>query len=424
MVRIALVGFVSGVLIPYLFLVALDVSLLVLELWGLWVGAAQPDALRADTSAGAMLLALSRSLTNVLKHFWGFRYLGIAMGAVGMIAAVAGYYAARAGRGTRRATFLTILGLSTFLTNAAAMLLQERRSAIAAAQRLVFIYYRVGRSHWAVLIVGTAVAFLLAAVVWELWRVVYGQLAYGLRLSLPAPLAPSETSHVVLAQQLTESQRTYQDRIHRLKLEAAQPHSSVSEQRVSANRPALQRRWWPMALSLLVGIGLWVPIQEVYLHLAPRVASEVVYLKPDHPMDTARLVVSTQPKAITFSSSTGQGIVDFHLEDRQGRVLREVQGFRLMDLPGIAYNTTTMPIADLSPGTYALRLTLRPLKDEPTIESVIGKSGGLISWSLLQGGGPWFRVLSFLMAGLTTLLVIDVCLLLARAGSWFRDRYL
>jgi hypothetical protein len=424
MARIASVGFLSGVVIPYVFLAVLDVSLLVLELWRLWLNAAQPGAIPGHTSAGALLLALSRSSATVLKHFWRFRYLGIAMGAVGMMSAVAECYAARTGRGTRRATFLTVLGLSTFVTNAAAMLLQERRSGLAAAERLVFIYYQVSTSYWAVLIVGTSVAFLLAAVVWELWRVVYGRLAHGLRLSLPTPRTLPETSHPALARGPAEDRRIYQRRTHQLKLEAAQRHSSLPQQTDAAVGPTMRGRWWPMVLSLLVGMVLWVPIQGAYLRVAPRATSEVVCLKPDYPTDTVRLVVSTEPKAITFSSSTGQGIVDFHLEDRQGRVLRELEGFRLMDLPGIAYNTTTMSIADLPPGTYALRSTLRPETEEPTTESVIGESGGLISWSLLQGGGPWFRVLALFMAGLTTVLSIDVCLLLTRAGNWVRDRYL
>jgi hypothetical protein len=149
-----------------------------------------------------------------------------------------------------------------------------------------------------------------------------------------------------------------------------------------------------------------------------------VYLKPDEPMDAVHIVVGSEAKAIIFSSSTGQGIADFDLENRQGRVLHELKGFQLMDLPGIAYNTTTMSIEDLSPGTYTLRLTLRPMREEPATESVIGKSGGLISWSLLQGGGPWFRVLAFLVAGLTTVLFIDACLIIIRAGGWFRERYL
>ncbi len=422
MARTALVGFLSGVAIPYLFLVALDVSLLVMELWRLWLNAAQPGAPRKHTSIGALLPALSHSLVTILKHFWSFRYLGIAMGGVGMVTAVAGYYAARTGRGTRRATFLTVLGLITFVTNAAFLLLQERRSALAAAERLVFIYYRVGGSHWAVLIVGTTVAFLLAAVVWEVWHVVYGQLVSGLRLSLPAPRAPSENSRSAV----TSDPRIHQGRIHELKLAAAQPHFNLSRQRDAMYEPtaAAQGQWWPIVLSLVGALVLWMPLQEAYLRVAPRVTSEVVYLKPEHPMDRALLVVSAEPKAITFSSSTGQGVVDFHLETRQGRILRELKEFRLMDLPGIAYNTTTMSIADLSPGTYALRLTLRPMKEEPVTESVIGKSGGLISWSLLQGGGPWFRALALLMAGLTTVLLIDICLLLVRAGSWFRDSYL
>ena len=420
LVRIALAGFVSGVVIPYLLLLVLDMSLLVLGLWQVWMGPAKLGAPQGQSITGALCLALAHSLATVLKHFWSFRWVGIAMGSVGVLAAVVGHYAARAGRGTRGTTFLTILALSAFATNGAALLFQERRSALAAAERIILVYYQLGESYGALLILGTTVGFLLAALIWELWRIIYEQLTSWWELPSYSPPIPCESS----SQGLTEEWHTYQDRIRQLKREAAQPHLGPPEfQRAPAVKYPSQGQWWPFVPALLVGVLLWMPLQRAYLRVAPAVTSEIVYLHPDQPTHLVLLSIGSEPRSITFSSSTGQGIVDFGLENGEGRVLRELKGFQLMDLPGIAYNTATMLIADLSPGTYTLRLALRPMEEGTVRESVVGRCGGVIGWGLLQGGGSWFRVLAILMAGLTTFILINACVILTRGGSWFRYRY-
>jgi len=423
-VRIALAGLVSGAVIPYVFLLLLDMSWVVLALWGQRLGTATLGALQERPTSGSFDLALTHGLSIVFTHVWRIRWVGIAMGGVGMLAAMVGDCVARAGQSTRGATFLTILAPSIFVTNAAAMLFQERLSALAAPERLVLVGGQLAKSHWGILTAGTGVAFLLAVVIWELWQIAYAQLAYLFRLPPPGSAARRGSSSSGLTRAPTEERQIRQDRIHHVVPEAARPYSSPSDvQTVSVATVSSPGRWWAAVPPLVIGLVLWIPLQRAYLGLVPTVTSEIAYLTPDQPMNLASLIVGPEPKVITFSSSTGQGTVDLQLEDGHGTALREVRNFRLMDLPGIAYNTATMSMADVSPGTYTLRLTLRPTEEEIAAEDVPGRSGGSISWSLLQGGGRLFRVLAFLMAGLTTLIIISGCILLTHAGNWFRGRY-
>ena len=367
-VQIAVTGFVSGVVIPYFLLLGLEVGLLVLALWGPWVGTTGPGASQGQIPGGAFFLALAHSLPIGLRHFWSFRWVGIAVGGVGMLTAMVGHLAARAGWGTEGATFLTILAISSFVTNSAAMLSQERRSALAAAERLALIYHQLARSHQTVLILGTTVAFVLALSFWNLWRLVYRQLAYRWRSTLPSITKSTE---------------------------------------ISGNS---RRRF--LVLALLVGVVGWLPLQRVYLQVAPAVTSGVVYLEPDDAIKLVPLVFGSQPQSISFSNAVGQGVADFRLEDEEGKILREIEGFRLMDLPGIAYNTMVMSTIDLSPGTYVLHLALRSAEAGTPSESALDRPGGVIGWGLLQGGGSRFRTLAVLMATLATFILIVGCILL------------
>ena len=87
------------------------------------------------------------------------------MGRARTLAAVAEDHGARCGRRGRGNSFLAVLAASTFVTNAAAMLLQEKRSALTAAELPIFVYYALGESHRVLLIAGTAAGFLLAVTV-------------------------------------------------------------------------------------------------------------------------------------------------------------------------------------------------------------------------------------------------------------------
>jgi len=425
LVRIAIAGFISGAVIPFLFLLALDLGLFVLGLWGVWVGTAQFEALQGQSAGSASFLAVVHNLGTLLRHFWSFRWVGIAMGGMGTLAAMVGCWAARTGRKMENTAFLTILGITTFVVNSAAMLFQERRSSLAATERLILIYYRLAKSHWAVLILGTSTAFLLALTVWELWHAIYTKLASC--WNLPS-FGPSEHEDIMrtLAQVPAEGWRTYQRRIHQLKLEATQlpsnPHAGPGETPTSGiSQP---HRWRLLVAVLLIGVLLWIPLQEAYLHVAPSVISGIVYLNPKDPAESVLLSIGPEPRSISFSSSIGQGTADFRLETEDGRVAREITGFRLMDLPGIAYNTTMMSITGLPPGTYVLHLSLGTVRDnKASEESALGKPGGVIGWSLLQGGGPWFRFLAVVMAALTALVLVDVCILSAQGIGWVRRTY-
>lgn len=415
--RIAFAGVVSGAVIPFLILLALDIILLALETSGLWTGPVGFGVPQRQPASQALELVLARGFAAVLSQFWRLRWMAVVFGGVGLLAALAGHHAASAGLETSRASFLTILTLSTFATSAVVMLSQETCWAAAASERVALMCYPLGTSHWVALILYTAIACLPAAVIWKLWRMIYGLLAHALRLPLLADPGGREASRKLLDPRSRGEWHSHQDPIHHLRSEAAVSHPA------RAAKSSWDREWQPLLLSLLTAMALWVPLQRAYLHVAPNVISDTVHLKPDEPVASTLLVVRSEPAALTFSTSAGQGTVDVQLKNGQGETLREVKGFRLVDLPGIAHNTITMPIADLSAGTYTLRLVLRPVKGDPGVGRAQRNPGGLITWGLRQGGGSRFRVLAVVAAGLATFMWIDVYLLLRRAADWLRNRY-
>jgi hypothetical protein len=148
-----------------------------------------------------------------------------------------------------------------------------------------------------------------------------------------------------------------------------------------------------MLLALLAGTSLaLLGALSLYGAVGSHVDGGAVYVTPQSPNDRATLRFDRPPREMVLSNIGGSGSVDVSLgADGQAAPVRQLAGVELENT-GANYRSTTIDLEGLSPGRYSLKVSLHD------------GDGGQVRYVVLEGGGAWAQVASWL---------VGIC-----AGGW------
>jgi len=393
------VGLVSGLIIPVVAVVVLDLGLLALGLWDVYNDVTRLGAPGGRSVWEALRITLAVNLLNILRHLWGIRLAFLVTGALGVLAALAQRTAPRIPRGWGRGlSFLAIFAALSLSLNGVLLIGRESQARLMAVDRVIyFLRHLRGESYDVDLVTGTAIALAVGMVFWEVWRTLYK--GAGVRIGLPQ------------AQEALLHDQTY--------VSGAGGIAPETEGEFD-----LQGAVWVGGLLALCFVA-WLPLDWAYARHVPRTISGSVYLQPSAAERVDRVLLGASPHEIVFSSSVGHGLFDAELVRRPSAPtpIREVRDFPLKETPEGSYSYAHMSVEGLDPGEYHLRMSLRPAGElSPDAFAIMGDGEGVVNYSLYQGGGISYWLIAAGMATVLTVGLVGLVGLLLQGAAYLRSR--
>ena len=409
-------GLLAGAIIPALIILVLDVGLLVVGMWDVFNDASRLGSQGGQSAWVALAETLAVNLPNLVGHIWGIRWVLLLSGCLGALATLGQRASWRIhqvwGQGL---SFLVILAVLSLALTVYSLVAREERARLVAFDRTTsLLRYFGGESYASDLVMGIVFALVVALIFWEFWRGLYARLRGWVGLS--------QTQHPSTSPRTRVSGTQDDEKAAQLTTLTQDVSTGTGTARLTES--SLRGVIWVGGLFLLC-IVAWLPLDSAYRRHVPRTISENIYLFPGTPEREVRIRVGASPHKIVFANSVGHGLFDAKLltSPDAPSPLFEVRDFRLEETPEGSFSYAHMNIEGMKPGDYYLHMSLRPAGElAPDAFRVMGDGEGVVSYSLYQGGGTAYRLVTAGMAAVLTADVLGIVILVIEGVAYIRDR--